>query len=100
MPFGALFCFPRHKPEDGCAKSLEIPEAAVPGAKRRVLFRSRQLSPQSLSMRGHTFDEGPNDAATLAQKRANNVRSLRLLEQFVQQDEHTDEAIHNWIWRE
>ncbi|WP_305074532.1 hypothetical protein [Propionivibrio sp.] len=51
-------------------------------------------------MRGHTFDEGPNDAATLAQKRANNVRSLRLLEQFVQQDEHTDEAIHNWIWRE
>ena len=41
-----------------------------------------------------------NDAATLAQKLANNVRSLRLLEQFVQQDEQTDEAIHNWIGRE
>jgi hypothetical protein len=51
---------------------------------------------RGLSMRGHTFDEGPNDAATLARKLANNVRSLCLREQFVL-DEQADRAILEWI---
>lgn len=51
---------------------------------------------RGLSMHGHIFDEGPNDAATLAQKLANNVRSLCLREQFVL-DEQADKAIKDWI---
>jgi len=51
---------------------------------------------RGLSMRGHVFDEGPNDAATLAQKLANNVRSLCLREQFVL-DEQADKAIRDWL---
>lgn len=51
---------------------------------------------RGLSMRGHTFDEGQNDAVTLARKLANNVRSLCLREQFVL-DEQTDKAILEWI---
>lgn len=51
---------------------------------------------RGLSMRGHVFDEGPNDAATLAQKLANNVRSLCLREQFVL-DEQADKTIRDWI---
>jgi hypothetical protein len=51
---------------------------------------------RGLSMRGHIFDEGPNDAVTLAQKLANNVRSLCLREQFVL-DDQADKAIKEWI---
>ena len=51
---------------------------------------------RGLSMHGHIFDEGPNDAATSAQKLANNVRSLCLREQFVL-DEQADKAIKDWI---
>lgn len=42
------------------------------------------------------FDDGPNDAATLAKKLANNVRSLCLREQFVL-DDQADKAIKDWI---
>lgn len=51
---------------------------------------------RGFSIRGHSFEEGPNDAATLTQKLANNVRSLCLREQFVL-DEQTDKAIRDWI---
>ncbi|PLX73400.1 MAG: NYN domain-containing protein [Azoarcus sp.] len=51
---------------------------------------------RGLIMRGHTFEEGPNDAPSLAQSLANNVRSLCLREQIVL-DEPTERAIRDWI---
>jgi hypothetical protein len=51
---------------------------------------------RGLIISGHLFDEGPNDAATLAQKLGNNIRSLCLREQIVL-DEQTDKAIKDWI---
>lgn len=51
---------------------------------------------RGMIMRGHAFDDGPNDAATLARKLANNVRSLCLREQLIL-DEATDKAIRDWI---
>jgi len=47
-------------------------------------------------MRGHTFDEGPNDAPTLCAKLADNIRSLCLREQIML-DAAMDSAIENWI---
>jgi len=37
---------------------------------------------RGLLMNGHSFDDGPNDAATLTQKHVNNLRSLCLREQI------------------
>lgn len=47
-------------------------------------------------MRGHTFEKAPNDAATLAKKLCDNVRSLCLREQIVL-DGAMDKAIKDWI---
>jgi len=51
---------------------------------------------RGLVMRGHVFDDGPNDAATLAKRLADNVRSLCLREQIVL-DGAMDKAIKDWI---
>ena len=51
---------------------------------------------RGLVMRGHVFDDGPNDAATLAKRLTDNVRSLCLREQIVL-DGAMDKAIKDWI---
>ena len=51
---------------------------------------------RGLVMRGHAFEEGPNDAATLAKKLCDNIRSLCLREQIVL-DGAMDKAIKDWI---
>jgi len=51
---------------------------------------------RGLLVRGHAFDEGGNDAATLGKKLADNVRSLCLREQMVI-DTATNAAIDAWI---
>lgn len=51
---------------------------------------------RGLVMRGHTFEHGPNDAARLGKKLADNIRSLCLREQIVL-DAATDSAIAQWI---
>lgn len=51
---------------------------------------------RGLVMRGHVFDDGPNDAATLAKKLCDNIRSLCLREQIVL-DGTMDKAIKDWI---
>jgi len=51
---------------------------------------------RGLVMRGHVFEEGPNDVATLAQKLGDNIRSLCLREQIVL-DGVMDKAIKDWI---
>jgi hypothetical protein len=51
---------------------------------------------RGLLMRGHSFEEGPNDALTLRRKLADNIRSLCLREQIVL-DTATDGAIQAWI---
>ncbi len=51
---------------------------------------------RGLLMSGYSFDDGPNDAATLGQKHVDNVRALCLREQIVL-DEATNMAIHDWI---
>ena len=49
-----------------------------------------------LLMRGHVFNEGYDDAATLSVKTANNVRSLCLREQMVL-DRSAEAAIARWF---
>jgi len=51
---------------------------------------------RGLVMRGHAFDDGPNDAATLAKRLTDNVRSLCLREQIVL-DGAMEKAIKDWI---
>lgn len=51
---------------------------------------------RGLVMRGHVFDDGPNDAATLAKRLTDNIRSLCLREQIVL-DGAMDKAIKDWI---
>ncbi|MEF8707633.1 MAG: NYN domain-containing protein [Candidatus Accumulibacter propinquus] len=51
---------------------------------------------RGLLMRGHTFEEGPNDGLTLCRKLADNIRSLCLREQIML-DATMDSAIENWI---
>jgi hypothetical protein len=51
---------------------------------------------RGLLMRGHTFEEGPNDGLTLCRKLADNIRSLCLREQILL-DATMDSAIENWI---
>ena len=51
---------------------------------------------RGLVMRGHVFDDGPNDAATLAKRLTDNIRSLCLREQIVL-DGAMDKAINDWI---
>ena len=82
---------PFHLMETGKRVRDRCKESGLPVSRADVNHVLR-----GLSMRGHTFDEGPNDAATLAKKLANNVRSLCLREQFVL-DEQADRAILEWI---
>ena len=51
---------------------------------------------RGLVMRGHGFEDGPNESGKLAEKYANNVRSLCLREQILL-DSATDGAILRWI---
>ena len=51
---------------------------------------------RGLLMRGHTFEEGPNDGPTLCRKLVDNIRSLCLREQILL-DATMDSAIENWI---
>lgn len=51
---------------------------------------------RGLVFRGHRFEEHANEAADLAAKFANNVRSLCLREQIVL-DSQTETTIRNWI---
>ena len=51
---------------------------------------------RGLLMRGHTFGEGQDHAATLATKTANNVRSLCLREQMIL-DRAAETAIARWF---
>ena len=51
---------------------------------------------RGLLMRGHAFEEGPNDSSTLRENLRNNIRSLCLREQIVL-DEETEKAIRGWI---
>ena len=82
---------PFHLMETGKRVRDRCKESGLPVSRADVNHVLR-----GLSMQGHTFDEGPNDAGTLARKLANNVRSLCLREQFVL-DEQADEAILKWI---
>ena len=52
---------------------------------------------RGLLLRGHSFDDGPNNAATLGQKLADNVRTLCLREQMVI-DASTEAAITAWFY--
>ena len=51
---------------------------------------------RGLLFRGHLFEDGPNDPATLGRKLAENVRTLSLREQIVL-DLATDSAILVWL---
>ena len=51
---------------------------------------------RGLLVRGHSFEDGPNDTQTLRKKLADNIRSLCLREQIVL-DSATDGAIQAWI---
>ncbi|RDE49746.1 MAG: NYN domain-containing protein [Candidatus Accumulibacter meliphilus] len=51
---------------------------------------------RGLLMRGHTFEEGPNDALTLCGKLADSIRSLCLREEIML-DATITSAIDNWI---
>lgn len=51
---------------------------------------------RGLLLRGHSFEDGPNDFGTLGTKLADNVRTLCLREQMVL-DAAADSAIGEWI---
>lgn len=51
---------------------------------------------RGLLLRGHSFDEGPNDAETLGAKLADNLRTLCLREQMVL-DASANAGISAWI---
>lgn len=51
---------------------------------------------RGLLLRGHEFGKGDDDAATLARKTADNIRTLCLREQMVI-DQVTDRAIDRWV---
>jgi len=82
---------PFHLMETGKRVRDRCKESGLPVSRADVNHVLR-----GLIMHGHAFEEGPNDAATLAQKLGNNVRSLCLREQFVL-DDQTDKAIRDWI---
>lgn len=52
---------------------------------------------RGILMRGHGFEEGPNDTDTLGRKLIDNIRSLCLREQIVL-DDVTDASIRKWIF--
>lgn len=66
-------------------------EAGLGGSRLDVNWILR-----GLLMRGHTFGEGQDHAATLATKTANNVRSLCLREQMIL-DRAAETAIARWF---
>jgi hypothetical protein len=66
-------------------------EAGLPVSRADVNYVLR-----GLVFRGHAFDEGPNDANTLGEKLAENVRALCLREQMVL-DPATDAALAGWL---
>lgn len=66
-------------------------ESALPVSRADVNHVLR-----GLVMRGHVFEDGPNDAVTLAKRLADNIRSLCLREQIVL-DGAMDKAIKDWI---
>jgi len=66
-------------------------EAELPVNRADVDFVLR-----GLVFRGHRFEEHPNTTSDLANKFANNVRSLCLREQIVL-DQPTESLIRNWI---
>lgn len=51
---------------------------------------------RGLLLRGHSFETGPNDAATLGRQLADNVRTLCLREQMIL-DATADAAISSWF---
>lgn len=51
---------------------------------------------RGLLLRGHSFEDGPNDALLLGQKLADNVRSLCLREQMML-DKKASDSITEWI---
>lgn len=51
---------------------------------------------RGLLLRGHSFDQGPNDAGTIGRKLADNVKSLCLRERMVL-DNSTVSAIESWL---
>lgn len=51
---------------------------------------------RGILMRGHGFEEGPNDTDTLGRNLIDNIRSLCLREQIVL-DDVTDASIRKWI---
>jgi len=82
---------PFHLMETGKRVRDRCKESGLPVSRADVNHVLR-----GLLMRGHTFEDGPNDAATLARKLGNNIRSLCLREQMPL-DETTEKAIQNWI---
>lgn len=82
---------PFHLMETGKRVRDRCKESGLPVSRADVNHVLR-----GLLMRGHTFEDGPNDAATLARKLGNNIRSLCLREQMPL-DEATEKAIQGWI---
>lgn len=66
-------------------------EAGLPVSRADVNYVLR-----GLLFRGHLFEDGPNDPATLGRKLADNVRTLSLREQIIL-DLATDSAILVWL---
>lgn len=83
--------FPFHLMETGKRVRDRCKTSALPVSRADVNHVLR-----GLLMRGHAFDAGPNDTATLLKNLGDNIRSLCLREQIVI-DEQTDKAIRTWI---
>ena len=82
---------PFHLMETGKSVRDRCKESGLPISRADVTHVLR-----GLVMRGHVFEEGPNDAAILAKKLGDNIRSLCLREQIVL-DGAMDKAIKDWI---
>ena len=82
---------PFHLMETGKSVRDRCRESGLPISRADVTHVLR-----GLVMRGHVFEQGPNDAATLAKKLGDNIRSLCLREQIVL-DGVMDKAIKDWI---
>lgn len=82
---------PFHLMETGKSVRDRCKESGLPISRADVNHVLR-----GLVMRGHVFEEGPNDAATLAKKLGDNIRSLCLREQIVL-DGMMDKAIKDWV---
>lgn len=82
---------PFHLMETGKSVRDRCRESGYPVSRADV-----NLVLRGLVMRGHVFEEGPNDSATLAKKLADNIRSLCLREQIIL-DGAMDNTIKDWI---